>query len=84
MASFSDIIDRWPSLQDFASDIGVKYGTAQVMRYRNSISPRRWNAVVSAAHQRGMADVTLSSLAQLAEARGPRIQDQVGAHNRAA
>lgn len=58
MRSHTDIIDRWPSLATYASDIDVAYVTAQVMRYRGSIHPRHWDAVVDAARIRGWEDIT--------------------------
>lgn len=58
MRSHTDIIDKWPTLSAYASDIGVAYVTAQVMRYRGSIHVRHWDAVVDAALKRGWQDVT--------------------------
>lgn len=69
METFTQVIDRWPSLQDFASDARVKYGTAQVMRFRNSIDASHWLEIVSAAQRRGYADVTYEALARIAAAK---------------
>lgn len=66
MQTFSGIIDKWPSLQEFAEDIGVKYVTAQVMRHRNSIDSKHWKALVCGAEKRLFADVTLEALAEIA------------------
>lgn len=66
--SFREIIDRWPerdgltSLQAFSADIGVAYGTAQVMRHRDSIAPDHFPALVEAAATRGTTSVTLELL----------------------
>ena len=65
MDTFTEIIDRWPSLQEFAADIGVKYVTAQVMRHRNSIDSKHWKALVSGAEKRLFSDVTLDRLAEI-------------------
>ena len=65
MDTFSDVINRWPSLNEFASDIGVEYVTAQVMRWRNSINSRHWSAVVAAAASRGFDGITLEALASI-------------------
>ena len=73
MNSFRDIIDLWPSIRDFANEIGVRYGTAQVMRYRNQLKDEHWQAVVSAAAKRGLP-VTLDMLASIAAAR--RVPDK--------
>jgi hypothetical protein len=59
----SDIINLWPSLGEFASDLGVKYGTAKAMRRRNSIPPEHWCRIVAKADERGLTDVSLESLA---------------------
>jgi hypothetical protein len=66
MDTFSDIIDRWPSLQDFADDLDVQYVTAQLMRHRNSIAPRHWKAAVRGAEKRQIDGVTLEVLAEIA------------------
>lgn len=59
----SDIINLWPSLGDFADDIGVQYGTAKAMRRRNSIPSDRWYLVVSKAKDRKINGVSLEALA---------------------
>ena len=61
----SDIINQWPTLTDFADDIGVPYVTAKAMRRRGSIPSCYWVRVVSAAHMRGIADVSYKRLAEL-------------------
>lgn len=66
MDTFSDIIDRWPSLQHYAEDIGVQYVTAQLMRHRNSIASKHWKAVVCGAEKRRIEGVTLEALAEIA------------------
>lgn len=67
MKTFSDIIDLWPkpSIATFADDIGVVYVTAQVMRYRDSINSKHWDAVVAAAKRRGIHGVSLAVLASI-------------------
>jgi hypothetical protein len=65
MSTFRSIIDKWPSLAEFASDLGVKYVTAQLMRHRNSIAPKHWKNVVSAARDRKITGVTLEVLAAM-------------------
>lgn len=62
--SFASLIDRWPTLRDFASDVGVAYGTAQVMRFRDRIDDRYWVAMVEAAERRGLDGVTYEALAR--------------------
>lgn len=63
--SFRNIIELWPSIGDFADDIGVKYVTAQVMKHRDSIDADHWVAVVEAAKRRGYSGITYETLARL-------------------
>jgi hypothetical protein len=72
MNSFVDLIDRWPSIEQFASDAGVRYGTAQVMKFRDSIHPRYWQRIVEGAQRRGFEDVNADVLADLAAKRAQR------------
>ena len=58
------IIDRWPSLADFAADAGVSFNTAKMMRYRASIHARHWPKIVAAAAKRGIKAVTYEALAK--------------------
>lgn len=77
MNTFAEVIDRWPSLQCFADDIGVRYVTAQLMRHRNSIAAKHWQAAVSGADARHIAGVTLDVLAKLAAeevSRPPKVR----------
>jgi hypothetical protein len=65
--SFSDLIDLWPSVEDFASDIGVPFHTARNWRARNSIPAYRWAAVVAAAKKRHLS-VSADLLTRMAAA----------------
>lgn len=67
------IIDEWPSLSDFASDIGAAYGTAKAMRRRSSIPPAYWPAAVAAAEERGLG-VSYEVLAAGAAQRATRTE----------
>ena len=49
----SQIISSWPSLKDFAQDVGVTYETAKAMKRRNSINSSYWSKLISAANARG-------------------------------
>lgn len=64
----ADIISRWPSISEFAADIGAEYGTAKAMRKRSSIPSRYWVTVVSKAGERGIDGVTYEALALAAAA----------------
>ncbi|HLP67381.1 MAG TPA: hypothetical protein VK181_07665 [Rhizobium sp.] len=65
----TDIINSWPTLTDFANDLGVAYGTAKAMRRRGSIPSEHWLAVVSGAEARSIPGITLEALAKAAAAR---------------
>jgi hypothetical protein len=78
MKSHRDIIDLWPpigsrsGLQVFADDIGVPYGTAQVMRFRGWVHARHWLAMSRAAQKRGLKDVTVAFLAEVSSQRSKK------------
>jgi len=59
----ADLINRWPSLSDFAADLAIEYGTAKAMRRRSSIPSEYWLVAVRAAEKREI-DVTLEALAK--------------------
>lgn len=59
----SEIINQWPSLSDFADDLGIAYGTAKAMRRRNRIPPEYWCRLVTRADERSLQHVTLDALA---------------------
>lgn len=59
----ADIINLWPSLTDFASDLNVRYGTAKAMRRRGSIPPSYWHDLVKKARVRGINGVSIDALA---------------------
>lgn len=74
-----DVIDQWPSLKEFADDIGVEYGTAKAARRRNSI-PDEWRPrVIEKARARGIRGVTFESLTimNINPAMVPRQPDHV-------
>lgn len=75
MKTFRDIIKLWPTLGDFAEDMGLKYVTAQVMYHRDSVHPRHWTRLVSAARRAGHCDVTYERLAIIAEQRHAQPQE---------
>lgn len=59
----SDIINLWPSLSQFADDLGVRYGTAKAMRRRGRIPSEYWFRLAQKAEERGMAGATIDVLA---------------------
>lgn len=66
------IIDLWPSLTDFAADIGQSYNTAKAIRRRGWIPDWYWEAAAKGAIERGIDGVTLERLAEIAAARAPK------------
>lgn len=72
MNSYRDLIDRYGSIGNFANAIGVEYVTAQMMRYRDSISSDYFEAIVGSAAERGFEDVTMSKLHAMRKARRER------------
>jgi len=71
MKDFRTLIDLWPSASLFAADIGIRERHAQVMRFRNSVPPDYWAAVVAAASRRGIKGVSYEGLAKLRGVRRP-------------
>lgn len=63
--SVSDVIDRWPTIGEFAADAGCGYEAARQMRRRRSIPPAYWLRIVEASERRGIG-VSLQLLAELA------------------
>lgn len=48
----ADTISLWPTLADFAADVGVKRNTARGWKRRNSIPVKYWPAVLEMARER--------------------------------
>lgn len=59
----TEIINSWPSLKDFAEDIGVAYGTAKAMRRRGSVPAVYWDVMISKAASRHIVGVSYKKLA---------------------
>lgn len=71
MKDFRTLIDLWPSVSAFADDIGIRERHAQVMRFRNSVPPDYWSAMVAAAKRRAIKGITYEGLAKLRGGRRP-------------
>lgn len=55
MVSFSSIIDKWPSAEQFGRDLGLKtYAHGRLMKRRNSIPPIYWPKLLKAAEARNI------------------------------
>jgi hypothetical protein len=59
----AEIINKWPTLSDFADDLGVQYGTAKAMRRRSSIPSEHWLTVIAKAGDRDIDGISLEVLA---------------------
>lgn len=70
--SIPALIDLWPTIAEFSSDVGCGYEAARQMRRRGSIAPEHWPRVIAASKRRSIKGVTLDWLtkqrAALAEA----------------
>lgn len=62
--SIPALIDQWPTIAEFASDVGCGYEAARQMRRRKKIAPEHWASVVSASKGRGIDGVTLEWIAE--------------------
>lgn len=69
MESFSDVIRALGDPPGFARAVGVAESHARTMKARDSIPPEYWQALVAAAHERGVEGVTLDLLAGFAARR---------------
>lgn len=68
----SPIFDVWPSLADFARDVGIGIEAAKQMRKRQSIAVRHWPAIIRAAAGRG----SVITEAQLVACHAPADADR--------
>lgn len=73
--TFSEVIDRWPSMTAFAKDIGVPYRRVRSWRQRSSIRATYFQAIVDAAASRGYTDITAAVLLDAAARRGMVTDD---------
>jgi len=56
---------KWPSISEFARDIGIKPTHATAMKTRGTINPDHFPAIVAAAKQRRISGVTLETLHEM-------------------
>ena len=74
METVTDIINAFNSAEDLASEIGEKGVTVRAWRMRNSIPPRYWPAIESAAKRRNIETITIDTLAAVAIARSSQLR----------
>ena len=60
----SALISAWPTIGEFAADIGCGYEAARQMRRRERIAPSHWPQVIAAAKMRGVDVITVEWLAE--------------------
>ena len=61
--TIAELIGKWPTVREFASDIECGLEAAFQMKKRNRISPHHWARVISAAEARRIAGVNYGWLA---------------------
>ena len=67
--TFTDIIARWPTLQQMAGDLGLPVKNVRRWQDIGSIPAEWFVAVQTAAKARGFGDITVRSLSEAAHAR---------------
>ncbi|KQT52185.1 MULTISPECIES: hypothetical protein [unclassified Aureimonas] len=63
-ASISAIIDTFPTIAVFATEVGCGYEAARQMRRRESIAPEHWSRVIEVCSARQITGVTFEWLAR--------------------
>lgn len=74
METFEDIFAAFGGPARYADAIGIKDFHAQTMRQRGSIPPAYWSDTVKAAQERDIEGVTLETLARIAAAKRPTVE----------
>ena len=69
MQNFLEVIDLWPSVLEFAQDIGKKPNLIRKWKERDSIPSDAWLSIISAAQYRGLHGVTAEVLTEIASRR---------------
>lgn len=72
-----DLMALWPSVSEFARDIGVKPSHAQTMKARGRIPVDYFEATVEAASRRGFAGVTYEALVRMHARQQPATSEEV-------
>jgi len=75
MKCFRDVINAWPSLSDFGSDLGITRLLAQQWRRRDSIPAGYWPRLIEKAAERGIAGVAAEALMEFAKQNLARRRD---------
>lgn len=67
--SFADVIERFNGPAAFAREVGMTPGAAKQAKRRDSLSAEWFAATASAAQRKGLSEITLDRLAELAQRR---------------
>lgn len=67
--SFAAVIEKFDGPAAFAREIGMSAGAAKQAKRRNSISAEWFDAIDKAARRKGLQEISLRTLAALAEQR---------------
>jgi hypothetical protein len=62
MRTIDDLMKLWPTVAEFARDIGIKPTHAQTMRVRGSIPVEYWPNILAAAKTRNLPGITADTL----------------------
>lgn len=65
--SFSEVIERFNGPAAFARAVGMSAGAAKQAKRRDSLSAEWFAATARAAQDRGLREITVKRLAELAE-----------------
>lgn len=65
--TFPDVIELWPNAGELARDVGQKRATVKQWKHRKNIPGEYWLPLERAARRRGIENVTLFVLAEIAE-----------------
>lgn len=77
MKTFVEVIDRWPSINELASDIGEKPFKVAKWKQRNNIPADYWLRLISAARKRRIS-LDEIVLTKIADGRRRRVQSTAG------
>lgn len=56
--SISDLISKFSTIAEFATEVGCGYEAARQMRRRESIAPEHWAKVIDVCASKGIPGVT--------------------------
>ena len=69
MNTVKELIAKWPSVEEFAEDLGISPMGAYAMSHRNRIDAKHWVRLVQSARERRITGITYQALAEMADRR---------------